>query len=329
MDYDIIALGDLITNFAYKGTNADGIAEYQRFPAGTTSNMLAQAAKLGAHVALLSAIGNDIDGAYLYQFARDAGIDVSNLVMRDDLFTRSVFVYFKENHDRYFSYNGTKRTHFELKSEEINVNIIRKARIFDFPLNALGTNRPIFDTLSQLLKIARESSTLLAVDANYRGQYIPPDELHAIREGIRMAHIVKMTRDEMAYYLEEDDLFRGTEKLLCSNAKVVAVTMDQYGCFLRSHAGWVYQPTYQVDVQDTTGAGDSFMGSLLYRLTRQTEDPAALSQEQLSDIADFCNACASLSTTRRGSMSVMSAPEEVAQLRQSGKLSQMRCAVAF
>ena len=71
------------------------------------------------------------------------------------------------------------------------------------------------------------------------------------------------------------------------------------------------------------------MGSLLYRLTRQTEDPAALSQEQLSDIADFCNACASLSTTRRGSMSVMSAPEEVAQLRQSGKLSQMRCAVAF
>lgn len=324
MSYDIVALGDLITNFAYKGTNSDGIAEYQRFPAGTTSNMLAQAAKLGARVALLSAIGNDEDGAYLYRFAQQANIDVSNLVMRDDLFTRSVFVYFKENHDRYFSYNGTKRTHFELHPEEIDVNILREASVFDFPLNALGTNRPIFDTLSQLLAVAKEHDILLAVDANYRGQYIPPDELKAIRDGIRMAHIVKMTKDEMAYYLEEDDLMKGAQTLLEGNARIVAITLDQYGCILRNRQGWAYRPTYQVTVQDTTGAGDSFMGALLHQLTRDRTDPALLTVEQLSKIADFCNASASLSTTRRGSMSVMSSPEDICKLTQSGRLSDFR-----
>ena len=191
MQYDIVALGDLITNYAYKDTDGAGIAEYQRFPAGTTSNMLAQAAKLGANVALLSAIGNDIDGDYLYEFARRAGIDVSNLIRRDDLFTRSVFVYYKENHDRYFSYNGTKRTHFELKPEEIDVSIVQKAKTFDFPLNALCTDRPIRKTLQELLSAAQEKHVLLAVDANYRGQYIPPEELAAMREGIRQSNIMK------------------------------------------------------------------------------------------------------------------------------------------
>ena len=320
MQYDIVALGDLITTYAYKDTDGAGIAEYQRFPAGTTSNMLAQAAKLGANVALLSAIGNDIDGDYLYEFARRAGIDVSNLIRRDDLFTRSVFVYYKENHDRYFSYNGTKRTHFELKPEEIDVSIVQKAKTFDFPLNALCTDRPIGKTLQELLSAAQEKHVLLAVDANYRGQYIPPEELAAIREGIRQSNIIKMTKEEMAFYLEEDDLFRATEKLLNQNAQLVAVTMDESGSFLRSRQGWAYLPTYRVDVLDTTGAGDSFMGALLYRLGRIEKQPEALTEKELTEIADFCNACASLSTTRRGSMSVMSSPEEISGLRVSGVL---------
>lgn len=324
MDYDIVALGDLITNFAYKGTDENGIAEYQRFPAGTTSNMLAQAAKLGARVALVSAIGRDRDGEYLYQFAKDTGIDVSNLIMREDLYTRSVFVYYKENNDRYFSYNGTERTHFELKPEEIDVNILSRTKIFDFPLNALGTTRPVYDTLKQLLSVAAENNILLAVDANYRGQYMPPDELRAIREGIQMSHIIKMTREEMAYYLEETDLACATGLLLRGNARLVAVTMDQYGCVLRSRQGWAYRPTYQVQVKDTTGAGDSFMGALLYYLTRDEQDPATLTSAQLMDAADFCNACASISTTRRGSMSVMSSLEEIRDLRQHGTLSEMR-----
>lgn len=33
-----------------------------------------------------------------------------------------------------------------------------------------------------------------------------------------------------------------------------------------------YQPTYDVAVVDTTGAGDSFMGALVYSLTRKETD---------------------------------------------------------
>ena len=62
------------------------------------------------------------------------------------------------------------------------------------------------------------------------------------------------------------------------------------------------------------------MGALLYRLGRIEKQPEALTEKELTEIADFCNACASLSTTRRGSMSVMSSPEEISGLRVSGVL---------
>jgi fructokinase len=81
--------------------------------------------------------------------------------------------------------------------------------------------------------------------------------------------------------------------------------MGRDGCFLRNRNGCAYQPAYAVDVLDTAGVGDSFMGALIYMLTREGVDIDNMTKSDLDETADFANACASASTMLRGSFTAM------------------------
>ena len=121
----------------------------------------------------------------------------------------------------------------------------------------------------------------------------------------------------MRYFLHQDNVFAASEELLNKNAMIVAITMGSGGCLLHSRRGWVYRPTYNVPVLDTTGAGDSFMGSLIYTLTRDRVNISGLEKEDLTKIADFCNACSSASTMKRGSLLVMPDREQAEKIMHS------------
>ena len=63
---------------------------------------------------------------------------------------------------------------------------------------------------------------------------------------------------------------------------------------------------------ETTGAGDTFCGSVLhYVLEHGLED---LDETALKEMLTFANAAASIITTRRGALRVMPSPEEIRAL---------------
>ena len=58
-------------------------------------------------------------------------------------------------------------------------------------------------------------------------------------------------------------------------------------------------------VTDTTGAGDSFIGSFLYQLTRDgvsADELASLSEQTLAEYLRFSARCASLTVQHRGAV---------------------------
>lgn len=60
-----------------------------------------------------------------------------------------------------------------------------------------------------------------------------------------------------------------------------------------------------VPVTDTTGAGDSFIGSFLYQLTRDgvsADELASLSEQTLAEYLRFSARCASLTVQHRGAV---------------------------
>ena len=70
---------------------------------------------------------------------------------------------------------------------------------------------------------------------------------------------------------------------------------------------------------DTTGAGDSFWGGLLYCLSRDHTRPAQLTEEQAASYLVYANTVAGLCVGKRGAIPAMPSGEEVAQcLQQNG-----------
>jgi sugar/nucleoside kinase (ribokinase family) len=73
--------------------------------------------------------------------------------------------------------------------------------------------------------------------------------------------------------------------------KVVAITMGAEGSLVASGTSITHQPAFQIDVVDTTGAGDAYMGGLSYPLLMGWSNERA---------AQLANACAGLCVHKWG-----------------------------
>lgn len=302
---EVMALGDLILNMASAGETAEGIALYERQPAGASANMLTQVARLGGRAALISKLGNDEHSRYLYDYELKCGVDMSNVTIGTRP-TRIMFVYYDENNDRYFSDFHMERNEVDIDIDEVNYDMVKSSRYVDIKCVPFDPSLPISATLEKVISVAQEGGAGLVIDTQWRGSSMSEAERAQVRRRASICEVVKLTEEEMAYYFDESDPMKGTEKIL-ENGKtqIVALTLDSRGCMLRTHNAWAYAPGFAVNPVDTTGAGDSFMGALLYSLCKAGKPTETIDAEQLATIAEFCNACAAYTTQFRGSLAHM------------------------
>ena len=72
--YDVIALGELLIDFAAKETDADGYPTMKANPGGAPGNFLAALNKYGAKTAFLGKVGDDAFGKLLLKTFEKAGV---------------------------------------------------------------------------------------------------------------------------------------------------------------------------------------------------------------------------------------------------------------
>jgi sugar/nucleoside kinase (ribokinase family) len=297
-------------DFTCVGKNEAGILLFERNPGGAPINVASQLVNLGGSAGVICTVGKDEHGEYLRDLVRDMGIDITNLRFSDTMGTRCLFVYFKDGNDRYFTDYKSPRSDLEIYTGDLDINQIKNSKVFLYTSLSTIKDKPIYESTKFLLEAAKSNGVKIAYDPNFRFPYKNPEQKQMVISAIRGAHILKLTIEELDYFLGTADIFRATEELLAGNAEIIAVTMGKNGCFLRNKNAFVYQPAYDVEVLDTTGAGDSFMGALIYKLTRGNLCVSELGESALNHTAEFCNACASVSTTRRGSLLVMPTYEQ-------------------
>ena len=90
------------------------------------------------------------------------------------------------------------------------------------------------------------------------------------------------------------------------DAKYVIYTKGADGAEVYTRNGMVEASGYKIDVRDTTGAGDSFIGAFLYCLLNdEVEDLESVSDDTLRNYLDFANAYAANTTTKEGALAAM------------------------
>ena len=86
----------------------------------------------------------------------------------------------------------------------------------------------------------------------------------------------------------------------------MAITQGEDGCLIASREKKVQVPAFRVNVIDTTGAGDAFMGGLSYGLLQEWD---------LERVGLFANACAALCCTRVGARAMSRLDEVLAFMK--------------
>ena len=126
------------------------------------------------------------------------------------------------------------------------------------------------------------------------------------------ADVVKISEEEVRFLfgLEPE---AGTEHICHSfPVKLVFVTCGADGCYFKNSRAAGREPALPgLRITDTTGAGDIFGGSAVWKLLRYGVSPEELGESALRDIVSFACAAAGLSATRPGGISSIPEYDEV------------------
>ena len=306
---DVVALGELLIDFACLSTDEQGYPTMAAHPGGAPANFLAALTKFGASTALLGKVGTDTFGKLLTATLQKAGIETRGLVATDDVFTTLAFVTFDEHGDREFAFSRKPGADTCLAFDELDLSLIDEAKVFHFGTLSL-TDEPARSATCQAVAYAKSRGKLITYDPNLRKPLWK--DLDTAKEqliwGLSQADVVKISDEEVEFLfgLGVED---GARYILDNfGVKLVFVTCGADGCFFKNAVAQGHVPSLSgIKVIDTTGAGDIFGGSAVWKLLTHGKAPEALNSEELTDVVRFACTSAGLSTTRSGGIS--SVPE--------------------
>ena len=310
---DVVALGELLIDFTNVAADSEGYPTMAAHPGGAPANFLAALSKFGAKTALLGKVGNDTFGKLLVGTLDKAGIATRGLVMADDVFTTLAFVTLDETGNREFAFARKPGADTQLAFEQIDLSLIDEAKVFHFGTLSL-TDEPARTATYRAVAYAREKGKLITYDPNLR-KPLWADLAEAKTQllwGLGQADVVKISDEEVEFLfgLGVED---GAKHILDNyGVKLVFVTCGAEGCFFKNAVAEGHVPSLKnIQVKDTTGAGDIFGGSAVWKLLQLGKAPEELNEEELREAVGFACTAAGLSTTRSGGISSVPEYEEV------------------
>ena len=314
----VVAIGELLIDFVpqQKGCSLDEVTHFERVAGGAPANVAAAVARLGGRAAMVSQVGEDAFGTHILKVLRSNGVDTTHVFRTGRANTGLAFVSLDATGNREFSFFRNPSADLFLSQDQITADIFDDCAALHFCSVDL-VDWPVRAAHRRAIGLARRAGAIVSFDPNVRlPLWSSPEECQAaIREFLPYADLVKLSDDEVEFVTGCADERDAAEKLFAMGCRLLIVTRGTDGSAAYTSAGAQgFAETLRVPVTDTTGAGDSFIGSLLYQLTRDGVDCgglAALTDEQLTRYLAFSAQYASLTVQHKGA--VMATLDELRQ----------------
>lgn len=312
---DVVALGELLIDFTENGTSEQGNKIFEANPGGAPCNVLAMLEKLGRRTAFIGKVGADAFGHLLADAVAEQGIDTRGMRYDAQIPTTLAFVQTAPDGDRSFSFYRSPGADMMLTADEVDTELIRKAKIFHF--GSLSLTDPVCEAATRhAIAVAKEAGALISYDPNLRKPLWKSMELaeEKIRWGLSQCDLLKISDDEIFFLTGEEDIEAGVAKLLQEyHIPFVCATMGKSGsrAFFDGQSV-AAEPFLRDDTIETTGAGDTFCACMINDIL--THGIHGRTPEDVKEMLRFANAAASLITTRKGALRVMPERAEVEQM---------------
>lgn len=264
--FDVLTIGRVGVDFY--PTSHGSIIEvcyFEKFLGGSATNVAVAASRLGERVAVITRTGDDPLGEYVHAALRRFGVDDRFVTAVAGLHTPVTFCEtFPPDHFPIYFYREPKAPDLEIRTDELDLDAIRDARLFWTTVGGLSAEPSRAATLAALGVRHRRHPTVL--DLDYRPAFWPnpAEATAATREALAHATISVGNLEEVDVAVGTRDPHRAADRLLELGLELAVVKLGPDGVIAKSRHECVEVPPVPVKVVNGLGAGDAFGGSLCH-----------------------------------------------------------------
>ena len=313
----VISIGEALIDFIpnQKGCELKNVLGFERVAGGAPANVSAVVAKLGGKSNFISKLGKDAFGNHIIKVLKEANVNVDYVLRSDKANTGLAFVSLKEDGNRDFSFYRNPSADMLLEESEVKKEWFEDCHSMHFCSVDL-IECPMKYAHKKAIEFALENKSIISFDPNVRLPLWDSEDAcrDAIMEFLPLAHVVKISDEELEFVTGYDNMDEAKEVLFKGNVNMVLFTKGKDGAEAYTKDRVVKIPGNIVDVVDTTGAGDSFIGSFLFKLLEDDvnmEQLNSISDEKLREYLTFANAYAAYSTTKKGAIGSYATLDEI------------------
>ncbi|SDD67638.1 sugar kinase [Belnapia rosea] len=290
---DILCMGEPMLELNQQPPSADGRVLYLEGQGGDTSNAAIAAARNGASVGYVTAIGEDRPGDGFMALWQREGVSTDTVLRRPDAPTGMYIVTHDERgHDFTFYRTGSAASRY--RPEDVPEAAIRAARLLHVSGISQAISTSACDAVFHAIAVARAAGVRVSYDTNLRLRLWPAARAAAvIHAAIAQADIALPSLEDARALtgLEAPDAI--ADAYLGMGCPLVLLKLGAEGVLVARPEGRVLVGGRKVAAVDATGAGDTFAGAFLARFVEGADPVAA---------ARYANAAAALSTTGYGAV---------------------------
>lgn len=290
---DLLCLGEAMLEFNGQPPGPDGRRLYLEAHGGDTSNVAVAAARQGARVGYVSAVGADAAGDGLLALWAAEGVDATH-VRRDPRHPTGIYVVSHAPGGHEFTYHRAGSAASRLGPGDLPREAVASARMLFASGISQGISTEAADAVFEGIAVARAAGVRVAFDTNYRSRLWPAPRAAALIHaalasadvafpGLEDAHALTGLRDPDAvldFYLR-------------LGPRLVVLKMGARGAAAATPERRWRVPPFPCRPVDATGAGDVFCGSFLARL---------LAGDGPEDAGRYAACAAALSTEAHGAV---------------------------
>lgn len=240
---------------------------------GAPLNVMVRLSNLGVDTAIISRCGNDEDGKELLRQVQSKKV-ATDLIQTDTEQATSLVKVTLDDKGC-----ATYDIVYPCAWDRIVVDDAALTRVAESHALVFGTlctrDSVSYAALQRYLAVAKYK----IFDVNLRKPYFEIDRILVL---MKQADMLKLNDDELQLVAEQlGSKYRSVEQNIrylseMTDTDTICVTLGNHGAVLFQNNQFVYHSGFRVNVVDTVGAGDSFLGALIYKLLNRADAKEAI-----------------------------------------------------
>lgn len=302
----VLCIGEALIDMicSDRGSSLANGQHFLKKAGGAPANVAAAIAALGGTVDMAAKVGKDPFGQHIIELLKTMGVQTDWVLQDPQCFTTIAFVSLMEDGERDFYFN--RGADGQLSSADLS-NI----HLSDYSISHFGSATgflpgPLQTCYTDLLQKAKSNNHIISFDPNYRHLLFQGNTKSFIDQSwpfIEQCHFFKLSDEEALLITGCDTVQHAASALRNRSNAVFAITLGKEGTLLSIGNHLEMIQSIAIKPVDATGAGDAFVGAVLFQLINETPDSLqSISLDQWKNIISNANKAGARTCEYMGAM---------------------------